>query len=289
MLGYILLFISTLIWGFGFIATKWSAPYFSGGMIHALRYFIAAIVCLPYIIYVKGYRLTKAQIKMAILLAFFLGLALYIQTIGVVLTTIAKGGFLTTIYAFFTPLLMMIFQKKRFHFSYWILIFAALFGIYLLCDANFDTFTFGDFLVLLCAFVFSIHILLVEKYAPEFESPLLLNCYQIIGIAVLSSIIPLTETKAIELEFLWRFDLLGVWGILFLSILSSVFAFSCQISAQKKIPAHIVSLIFLLESPFAAIFGYFFYDEILNTMQIFGCVLIIVSVYLVSYFQNKFK
>jgi drug/metabolite transporter (DMT)-like permease len=72
-----------------------------------------------------------------------------------------------------------------------------------------------------------------------------------------------------------------LWGMFFLSIISSLIAYSIQIHSQKKIPPHIAGLIFLSESPFAALFGFIFLNEKLNLINIFGAILILLSVLLV--------
>jgi drug/metabolite transporter (DMT)-like permease len=72
-----------------------------------------------------------------------------------------------------------------------------------------------------------------------------------------------------------------VEGILFLGVISSMIAFTIQIVAQKKIPAHIAGLIFLMESPFAAVFGYFYFHEVLSVMNIVGAAMIMLAVLLV--------
>jgi drug/metabolite transporter (DMT)-like permease len=58
-------------------------------------------------------------------------------------------------------------------------------------------------------------------------------------------------------------------------------AFTLQIVSQKKMPSHIVSMIFLLESPFAAFFGYQFLGETLSGLNLMGCALILISVGLI--------
>ena len=58
-------------------------------------------------------------------------------------------------------------------------------------------------------------------------------------------------------------------------------AFSFQVYAQQDIPPQIVSLTFIMESIFAAIFGYFFFSESLSNMAIIGCLLVITSVALI--------
>lgn len=69
----------------------------------------------------------------------------------------------------------------------------------------------------------------------------------------------------------------AIKGMFFLSVFSSVIAFQCQIRAQKWLSASTASLIYLLESPFAVLFGYLALGESVSGLQAAGCVLILVA------------
>ena len=89
------------------------------------------------------------------------------------------------------------------------------------------------------------------------------------------------------IELLWTASSLS--GLLFLSFFSSIVAFSIQVHAQKSLPPHIVGLIFLLESPFAALFGYLFLQEKLNIQNIIGGGLVMVAGGLLPFFEMQRK
>ena len=95
------------------------------------------------------------------------------------------------------------------------------------------------------------------------------------------------------IEPLLRFQELGqastISGFLILSVFSSLVAFTIQISAQKKLRAHIVSLIFLLESVFASIFGYFLFGEVLSPIALSGAALVVLSVALIPVLSRPKK
>lgn len=76
-------------------------------------------------------------------------------------------------------------------------------------------------------------------------------------------------------------------GLLYLGIFSSMISFTAQIVAQKKIPDHIAGLIFLMEAPFAALFGYLIFNETLTSMNLMGAFVILVSVLLVPVWEEK--
>ena len=74
----------------------------------------------------------------------------------------------------------------------------------------------------------------------------------------------------------------GLWsGLIFLSLFSSIGAFSIQVYAQQGLSAHVVSLVFLAEAVFGALFGYIFFGENLSLMAVLGASVVLVSVALV--------
>ena len=70
---------------------------------------------------------------------------------------------------------------------------------------------------------------------------------------------------------------LAISGLLFNAIVVSILAFWIQVRAQGAISPSVISLLFLLESPFAALFGYLCLGETLNPPQFLGGFLILLS------------
>lgn len=284
MKNYFLLILITMIWGMGFIGVKWTLLVHTPMESNFIRFLISTIFVIPIVTIKSEWRRSTEEIKAAAICAVFLFGLLFLQTWGMQYTTVAKSGFLTTLYAFFTPLLSMIIFKKRFSIGYWVLIGIGLLGICLLCNLDFDDFNFGDFLTLMCAICAAIHIICVDKFARVFKSGFIFNCFQIFFVTLISSIVFYFQSSDINWSVLFDFTQLPVYGYIEIAILSSVIAFTFQATAQKELPSHVVSTLFLLESPFAAIFGFFLLGETLNAVNIFGCLLIIFSVASVPYF-----
>jgi drug/metabolite transporter (DMT)-like permease len=157
----------------------------------------------------------------------------------------------------------------------------------LLCNLEVADLNYGDFLMLLCSFFASFHIIFIGKVASKIESGIEFNLIQNLFMALWA--LPILIFKKWPADFSPLLDIKSnaFHGILFLSVFSSILAFSIQVVSQKKIPSHVAGLIFLLESPFAAIFAYFILDERLNTMNIMGAVLIVLSVALVPFLGRE--
>lgn len=284
-----LLTIAAMIWGAGFIGTKWTftdyGPYWS----NTIRFILASLFILPFLFYKfkrnRGFQFYKAPLLCSVLL--FLGMIT--QTIGLKYTTVSKSGFLTTFYAFFTPIILMMLYRYRYQKTFWPLLATSLFGIFMLCDMSFNHFNIGDFWTLVCAFIFSFHIILIGNIANNYNA-IELNGMQCVGVMFLS--IPCAFYfegvpdlgPALVLDFKPGSTLLG---FIILGIFSSNIAFSIQAHAQKFIPPHFVSLLFLFESVFAALLGNIFLGEKLSALNFFGCLVVLTSVSLVPFYGRR--
>ena len=83
-------------------------------------------------------------------------------------TSVGKAGFITAMYIVLVPVLG-IFLKKRAGLRVWCGVALAVAGLYLLCMTDGISVNFGDVLLLLCAFAFAIHILIIDYFSPKVE------------------------------------------------------------------------------------------------------------------------
>jgi len=277
----LLLILATAIWGAGFMGTRWTLDFYTPLWSNSLRFILAGIIISPFMIFYRKEIKWKKSFALAILL--FLGLIL--QTYGIKYTTLAKSGFITTFYALFTPMILALYLKKKFTNIYWGLVALALFGMALLCELKWSGFNLGDAYTLASALFFSLHIIAVEALAKD-EPPVLINGVQcfimgVIGLVYgvlmegLPSVTPLIPGHE-------DYNQLILIGFVILSVFSSLVAFSIQMLAQKEIPSHVVSLIFLMESIFASILGYLAFNETLSLTALTGAFFVLVSVALIK-------
>ncbi|MCP4912895.1 MAG: DMT family transporter [Oligoflexia bacterium] len=288
MLKLSLLILATFIWGAGFVGTRWTLIDFGPVWSNGLRFVFAAI----FGIFITLFLSTKRKIPLkelfysrnALYCGATLWLALQLQTIGIGLTTLSKSGFLTTFYALFTPIICLVWFKQTFRKSFWALLGLSLIGVAFLCELEFSNINTGDLFILMSALFFSFHIILIDRFCSEVDS-FVFNLQQIYIVALISipfgfifegipNISVLTSVKALQLGS-------SLWGFIILSIFSSIIAFSIQVYAQKGIKAHIVGMVFLMESVFSSFFGYLLFNEKLSPLMIFGCVLILIAVGLI--------
>ena len=171
-----------------------------------------------------------------------------------VYTTAGKAGFITALYIVLVPILG-VFIRKKVKPIVWLCVILAVAGLYLLCMTDGLSLGRGDLLVLLCAFAFSIHILVIDYFAPRTDG-VALSCIQFFVCGILS-LFPmfLAETPV------WS-AILDCWiPILYAGVLSCGVAYTLQILAQKHTDPTVASLLLSLEDV---------YKRQVPTVQIFN-------------------
>ena len=280
--GTMMLLLTALIWGSSFVAQRAGMEYIGPFTFNGIRSLIGGLVLIPVIFLFskeKNAELTEAEKKAGkktlllggILCGIVLFAASSLQQIGMVYTTAGKAGFITALYIVLVPILG-VFIRKKVKPIVWLCVILAVAGLYLLCMTDGLSLGRGDLLVLLCAFAFSIHILVIDYFAPRTDG-VALSCIQFFVCGILS-LFPmfLAETQV------W-FAILDCWiPILYAGVLSCGVAYTLQILAQKHTDPTVASLLLSLESVFAAIAGAIILHEQLAPRELAGCVLMFAAI-----------
>lgn len=280
-LNIFLLVFATAIWGYGFIATRWTLAVLDPFWANALRFAVAGICSTPFLLYKKSFTRTDNILKKSFISSIFLLGILLFQTIGLSLTTVAKSGFITTLYTLFIPIITMIAFKKKYRPTFWILLLMAMVGMALMSNLEIKDLNLGDFYTLICAVFGALHIIYVGQIANKIDSAVEFNFLQNFFVAIMSIVIAFIFKGTIDISVVFDPGHNVLVGLLYLGIFSSMISFTAQIVAQKKIPDHIAGLIFLTEAPFAAMFGFIILHETLNSMNLLGASVILLAVILV--------
>ncbi len=268
------LLLAGIIWGFGFVATVWALRDFSVVGFLLLRFVIACIVgeAIRLLVFKRKFwdaKDFKYSIGAGILMAAFI----VPQSVGLLFTTATNSGFLTIMYVVLVPILS--FHKKH-SWQVYALAAMAFFGAWLLMNAVIFNFNKGDLWTLLCAVAASLHILYLGKIAPKVQDSFRFNNYQ--SFWCLLAVIPLIglDTK-LDLH---STQILPWVGLLSTAICSTIIGFMIQIRAQKVLSDTTASQFFLLESPFALLFGVLLLNETISWIQATGAFLILLSSFL---------
>ncbi len=292
MRGEFMLFITALIWGVSFVAQRSGMDYIGPFTFNGIRCFIGALVLLPVIITFDRQRRRrlsaenetkeakseeKAAKKNLILGGLLCGLIFFIssslQQIGMVYTTAGKAGFITALYIVIVPILG-IFLKQKVRSILWFCVVLATAGLYLLCIKEGFSIGKGDLLVVLCAFGFSIHILLIDHFSPKVDG-VKLSCIQFLICGILSM------PFMVAFETINWTNIINCWlPILYAGVMSCGVAYTLQVIAQKYTEPTVTSLILCLESVFAVIGGIIILNEQISMRETLGCIIMFAAILL---------
>ena len=287
----LLLVLTALIWGIAFAAQREGGDAVGPYTFNCIRSLIGAVVLLP-VIKLLGRRAAKqdtqtaADSKQLWLGGISCGVILFVastfQQLGMYYgTTAGKAGFLTACYILIVPLLGL-FLKKKCGWKIWVSVFVAVIGLYFLCLKDGFTVQLSDGLVLLCAFVFSIHILVIDYFSPRVDG-VRMSCIQFLVCGILGifpSICIDMQHSMVQAELV--LSALGTWDawipILYAGIFSCGVAYTLQIVGQDGVNPTVASLLLSLESVFSVLAGMVILHETMSSREILGCVLVFAAV-----------
>jgi len=270
----VLLLITAIIWGFAFVAQRVGMDYVGPFTYNGVRFAIGSLSLLPLVLMAREQRSAASQIlpppglKTILFGGAALGLTLFVgaslQQIGLVYTTAGKAGFITGLYVIIVPILGLIWRQQP-RIGTWIGAFLAAIGLYLLSVTEEFTIELGDLLVLIGAFFWAAHVLIIGWLSPRIN-PIKLAFSQYVVCSILSLI------TAIIIEVItFRSIFAAAIPILYGGLLSVGIAYTLQVVAQRDAhPAH-AAILLSLEAVFAAIGGWLILGEIISPRGLVGC------------------
>ncbi len=282
MQGNIMLLITAMIWGSAFVAQSKGMEFIGPFTFNVVRNFVGGIVLLPVVaIFSKNSGLSIEEKKLidknTLIGGVCCGVVLFIassfQQYGLVHTTAGKAGFITALYIIIVPLLGM-FMGKKVPKIVWGCVALAICGFWLLCIKEGFTVGLGDFMVLICALFYSLHIITIDHFGPK-ANCVKMSCIQF-WVAGVISIIPMLMFEEPKVGAIMD----AKWTILYAGVLSSGVAYTLQIIAQKYTEPTVATLLMSLESVFAALSGWLILHEVMMPKEFLGCILVFIAVIL---------
>ena len=282
--------LAALIWGTAFVAQSVGADYVEPFTFNASRAAIATVF-----LFVLCSILRRGRVKAGkpaaigsrrdlalggLCCGTALAVATALQQKGLETTTSGKAGFITALYIVLVPIAGL-FLKKKPPKAIWFSVLLAVAGLYCLCITEDFTITRGDFYVLLCAFCFTAHIMVIDHFTAKVDG-VELSCAQFFVVTVFSAVgMLLTESPSMEAV------LACIGPILYVGIFSRGVAYTLQILAQKDSDPTVISVLLSLESVFAVIAGAIILGDQMNGKEYFGCALVMVAVILAQLPDKK--
>ena len=282
--GTVFLLLAAVLWGASFVFQNEGAEIIDPIAFNGLRSLLGSLALLP-VIAIMGIinkkngiksKPSKEERKLLLTGGLVCGLALCaagtLQTLGIKQGA-GESGFITTIYIVFVPILS-VFLRQRIPRRVWLAVMMCFIGLYFLCGSF--AFNVNQIYLLLCAFFFAIHILVIDYYSPKVDG-VKLSCLQFLVVGIIDSIIMLFVDVPSWKEIVICFPNLAYMGFVSCSI-----AYTFQIIGQKYVSATIGALLMSLESVFSVLSEWALQGTLLAPLKIFGCVIIFAAVVLVQ-------
>ncbi len=283
--GSLAMLTATVLWGVAFSAQSAGMDHLGPWVFTTMRSVTGVLALLAVIMVFDLFRekqltlwgnaKTPGERKFLLAGGCWCGLVLTAATVcqqtGLKYTTAGKTGFLTALYIVIVPVLGL-FIKRKTRMNMWIGTVIAFGGAYLLCG-SIGKINTGEWFVIACAVIYSLHILVIDHYAPKCDC-VRLSCIQFTVVTILSTISSLIFREPWSCEAVTA--ALPFW--IFCGIGSSAIAFTLQMVAQKYLHPVTATLLMSLESVFAVIGGWIFLHENLSTRELAGCAVIFAGV-----------
>ena len=274
-----MLVATAMIWGFAFVAQRVGAESVGAFVFNGIRFALGAVSLIPVILIFEREKFDKAKFLRTVIAAAVCGVVLFtasaLQQFGIELTGSAgKAGFITGLYTVLVPIIAFILYKQRSSVGVWIGAILAVTGLFLLSANDGFTVEAGDILLLIGAFFWAAHILVIDKFIGG-VSPLKFASIQFAVCASLNLICALFfdtfDAQAIKTALV---------PILYGGLGSVGVAYTLQIIAQKHSDPTFAAIVFSTESVFSAIGGAIILNEKMPARGYIGCVLIFAGIIL---------
>lgn len=292
LIGTLFLLVAAVLWGASFVFQNEGVDILDPYAFNGIRSFLGSFALLPVIFIIHLINRKKGDVrkptakenKLLILGGICCGVALCtagtLQTLGIKQGA-GEAGFITTIYIVFVPILGVFLRQKIPH-KVWLAVMMCVVGLYLLCGSF--ALNINQIYLLLCAFFFAVHILVIDYFSPKVDG-VKLSCLQFFVVGVIDCAIMFfvdCPTWAEIWECFWP-------NLAYSGFVSCSIAYTCQIIGQKYIDPTLGALLMSLESVFSVLSEWAIQGHLLSLSQIAGCAVIFAAIILVQVPKLNFK
>ena len=261
----------TAVWGVTFVQVKDAVALYPLFAFLAVRFAIASCTLAPVGLRRLG-SLGRGGLGAGTLAGALLGAGYLLQTAGLQRTSVSTTGFITGMYVVLTPLLALLLFRVHAARAAWVGVLLATAGLALLSGGVHAGAVGGDLLVLAGAAVYSLQIVLMERFAPVYHAIAFTLVEMLAAFAGLLVVAILFGQ--LEWPHGWT-----VWGALFVTgVFASALAFLAQTWAQRRTTATQTALAFSLEPVWTAFFGFTLAGDRLGGLAWIGCAVIMAGI-----------
>ena len=310
--NYFLLFITAVIWGSGFVAQALGMEHVSPFTFTWARSLLGGcflLVLIPILDVwtsrerhktqdrsraenrsetMKGVKPADAWKNPTLWLGgFCCGTVLFIseslQQFGLLYTAVGKAGFLTSLYIVIVPLAGILIGRRT-SLNVWVAVVLALVGLYFLCMPKGEfSLSIGDALVLACAFSFSVHILVIDRFAPLVDC-VRMSCIQFFTGSLWGLVLMLIYEPPTLAQLLAALPAIAYAGVM-----SNGIAYTLQIVAQNGVHPTIASIILSAESMVSVLMGWLIMNQTLTLRELGGCAFMLEAIIIAQLPASLFR
>jgi len=292
-----MLFVVVLFWSATFVIVKEALTDSSSMLFIAIRFSIAAVLLIPYLIYKK-----VRFIKKEFLPGFFLGVILFggfaAQTVGLQFTSATRSGFLTGTSVVMIPIIQTVLERRKPSKGAVIGSLMIIVGILFMSSGGDSIFTFleklgenfnvGDALTLVCAFLFALYVVYLDYVSHENDFLQLLFLQIAVSAALGFGASYLFESAGLEIV---KFNLTGnlIFALIYTSVFATLITTALMTKYQKFVSPTKAGIIYSFEPVFAAFIAFFAINEKITMFGFIGSLLIFSGLIIAEYLEGMLK
>ena len=282
----LLMLLTALIWGTGFVAQTAGMDHIGPYLFSGLRFALGSLCLIPLILRnaktarVPEPLLNRGMLRAGIIMGLALALGINLQQVGLLFTSVTNSGFITGLYVIVVPLLGLLLGHKT-GLGTWLGCLLAVVGMCLLSIGDNFHVASGDWLQLIGAFVWGGHVVLVSLFASRHD-PIRLAFLQFAICSVVSLLLAVLFEPIALNAIIDAGPALLYGGIVAVGV-----GYTLQVVAQKHAIASHAAIILSLEAVFAAIAGAWILGEALQLRGYIGCGLMLAGMLLAQLWPKK--
>jgi len=292
LIAHSFLMITALIWGISFVFQTTGMDTLGPYGFTFWRFLAGALAILPLAIWesrkvslislMQERGRDKPLILPVMMLGALMAVGSLLQQVSLGITSVANAAFLTTLYVPLVPLMGLLLFRDNINSYRWLAVLIFMAGSWLMSGASPAEAVIGDGLVVLGAFFWAGHIMLVGWCVRQTKAPFQLAFAQTMITTMLSFMV-MIPTETISMAAV----IPALPEILFTGVLSIGAGFTFQLIAQKRASNAAAAIILSLEGVFAAIAGWMLLEQAMAGIAIFGAALILGAVLIIELTPTK--
>ena len=263
----------TASWGSTFFLIKDLLNEISVVDFLAIRFAIAGAVAFA-VAHRAVFRLSRADLRYAVILGLVYGSAQLLQTVGLSHTAASVSGFVTGMYVVATPIFAAGLLHQHIRATVWLAVALSTTGLAFLALDGFSV-SAGVGLIFASAMLYALHILGLSQWSRT-DNAVGISVVQLMVIGALCLVVTAPNGMGSP-------DSLGGWSaLMYMALIPGALAIFAQTWAQSQLSATRTAVIMTMEPVWAAFFAVLFGGESLTTRMVLGGTLVLAAMYLVE-------